>query len=1215
TGEPVEGVLVSVVGTKVSTHTVVDGMFSFADLKEGAFRFAFSHADYLPDTSEEVSLVRGVAHRMDIELQPAKSIEEETGIVWGSITDSATQDPLAHATVSLLNTNHSALSDSAGSFALAHVPPGTYSLLATKWGYETKVTSGLVIRAKEETQVDIAIVPREVGMLSAGGTVGAVEGVVVDDEGEPFEGAMVLVKETGDWTSADHVGRFRMDSIAGGVYTVIAAAEGFDTVVNQDVDVWNGEVTSLTLQLKKESAADGELSVHPDKAAITGIVVDSEKQSPLAGVAVGVIDSDVKAVTDPSGRYVLEDLAPGRYTLRFLLSGYDDRILEGIEAPQGKATHADAVLRPSGVTEMDRATVRAASVQSTTAALLKERSQAISFTDAIGSQEISRTGASNAADAMKSVTGASVVGGKYVLIRGLPERYTITMLNGSPIPSPDPDRKAVNMDLFPAGMIENIKVNKTFTPDLPGNFAGGVVDIRTRPFPEKFTLNASASGGIDWQTHTANGLHRNRGFLSAEDGSLDWLGFDDGSRELPEIYEDYTKVQIDEYAVWYQTPIQFYQNRLQDPQDGLADTINALDKMAKALDTNMTFHRQAAPVNQSYAFSMGNTFRPGDRPLGILAGVSYSNGYGLSEDNAYRDYQFVKDAPTPQIDNDFKRTKSENTVLWGGVATAAFKITDEQVVKLDYIRTQNAIDGVEYVTGAYTYYYSRDDDAPYETRVIYYIQRAVNHLQPSGKHEIWIGDQPFHLAWRGAYTTNTQSEPDRREVPFFTKPSFPPGTFEYPIPGDFDKPTHQWRELEDRAGSAELSLAIPFYQWSGDSATATVGGSWYGKRRERSQREIHMDWEDFRTSNENRYTYPIDLITRENAGLLEDSTWGMIIVDESDDRAQTQGFLDIISAFGMVQIPLFGPFSTTVGLRYERADMFVATTVAEEKESTIGTLDDHDFLPSASVNYALKENMNLRAAYGRTLVRPSMREKSPYQEKAFAGGPSYLGNEELKRSKIDNADLRWEWFMKPGELLAASGFFKAIHDPIELRFWGNDVRTPVNTPSDALIAGAEFEARKQMDFVPALRYFQVAGNLTLAWSRVKLDSTMQKYDIFEDAGEDTRPFQNQSPYVVNIFLTFDHPDAGTNFNVTYNVFGTRLAELTDQDKKDFWQKPEHSLSVTAGQKLGSRLKLSVKAKNLIGADERYFFKYKAKEYTVRETKKGPSFSLGLSYGF
>jgi|GEM_PF-137560 len=1222
TQTPIAGAEVKIQGSSAAEKSAEDGLFTFIRIPAGTYTLYAEHPDYLSDSTKAVAMSDKSFKRVYFVLKRRLPAEDSTGTISGIVFDRAAGRPIAGASISLFDTDVAASADEAGQFELPRISAGMYTLMASKWGYEPQ-TAVVEVRARETTRRDFNLAARAAGIDGRNLTPGTIEGSITDESKNAIEGATVKIVESGIIMTTDMTGVFRFDSLPSGLYTLAAAFDGFAPSVSSEIYLGPAEAARIDFTLKKLSVATADTSATPAAASsIAGMVVDAQKQATLAGAVVEIVNTPMTAVTNPSGRYEFGGIKPGIYTLRFTHDGFKQKTAENIEVKAGMATTVDAALTPSDITEMDRATVRAAAVHTTGASLLKERKEQISFTDAIGAQEISRTGAGNAADAMKSVTGATVVGGKYVLIRGLPERYSITMLNGSPIPSPDPDRQAVNMDLFPSAVIENITVYKTFTPDLPANWAGGIVDIRTKPFPEEFTVGVSAGGGADWQTHFgAGGLRRNRDYMTYPGGSLDWLGMDDGRRAMPAIFYEATKVEIDEnYFPWYEKNLRD-SLRFARPNSKARDTIMFIDRMAEELDTTMTFTTRTALPNQSYAVSVGNTVSPADRPLGFFAALGYSNASSLSDGNIKRDYQFSIWQDTavnePTIENDFTRSQAKNTVLWGALATTSFRLMPEHLLRFDYMHTQNAIDNVEFITGYYSYY---DDKGTYTTRILHYTQRSLDHFQVSGTHRLQLGGVPLHASWRGSYTAGVQMEPDRREFPYFIKETFP-GEYEYPFVANLGEPSHQWRRLDERGRAAAVNLSVPFYQWSGDSATCMAGGSWYTNERHRTQREFRYRLSDYRATGIRRTMNPETFMSRQYMGILADSTKGIFILDESNDDAQTEGYLDIAAAYAMVQLPILGPLSLTSGLRYEFCDMFVATTVAERRLGTIGTLHDHDFLPSVSVAAAIRDNMSVRGAYARTLIRPSFREKSAYQEQEFSGGPSFLGNAALRRYFTDNADLRWEWFIKPGELLSAGCFYKRIHTPIELTFLENDVRKPVNTKSDADILGAEFEFRKQLDMVRVLKFFQAGGNLTLAWSRVKLDSAlgadaeMAKNNFYFPDEPNHRPFQGQSPYVINVFLTFDQQDWGTNINVTYNVFGERLGELTGQELPWLWQKPEHSLTVTASKKFGRQIKVSAKGVNLLGADERFVMHYNGKEYTVKEVKKSMGLSAAISYDF
>ncbi len=1235
-GAPIKGASVTLGDGRAQETTGSDGTFSFPELAEGTYRLSIAREDYRGDTLGDLAVADGRAVVVAAVLRPSRGIDEVTGVVTGTVRSAADSAAVAGATVSLLNTDYTALTDSSGVFELRAIPPGTYSLLTTKWGFEAQVLSGVEIRAGAATRRDVVLSARAAGAFSADGGVGGITGIVSDEGGEAVGNALVFLRDKGQSVHSDYRGRFSFDSLASGVYSVAAAADGYDTSSTRDVDVWSGEMTTVNLTLRErvEISADS-LVPGPDRGLFTGLVVDAEKGQPVAGAEVVVHgERGLKSVTDLNGRYVIRGMMPGTYTLEVSHAEYTTQVTSGVKAQAGRKTITDFVLSTSDVSQMARMSIRAVAIKNTGAALLKERQRAISFTDAVGAQEMSQAGASNAADAMKSVTGATVVGGKYVLIRGLPERYTVTTLNGSPLPSPDPTRKAVNMDLFPAGMIENITTSKTFTPDLPGNFAGGVVDIRTKPFPERLSLSVSLSQAANNQSTFDNR------FLTYDGGSLDWLGFDDGTRARPEVIVELGDDGIEDLSRianmnWESSGsyADYLIDRLGDEGDKLRDSVELLNEAVTSLDTCYEYTATTALPNTGLSFSLGNTLDIFNHPFGFRVGLTYSNKYSLSLDDVLRKYDNFSnwvDTGSHEVEpyDDYRVTRSSNAVSWGTLATGAYRLSDDHEVQINYMYSQNAKDEVTLVRGLFGYYNDADDNTSYNFHRLHFTERSLSYIQPNGRHRVWVGGLPLELVWHGSYTYSDQEEPDMRDYYDFSGPSG------YTMQTNLGDASHRWRDLVERAGTAELRLALPFYQWSGDSATAIAGGSWFGKKRMVDEYTYQYDlmayWQRLTNSSD---IQPVETISAEHLGIIPSDTTrtgfaqGMFIQDMSSPLAQWEGTMHVLAAYGLVQLPLFRTVSSTIGLRYERADMLGGPITKDYGADTSNSvLDDHDLLPSVSLCWSMRENMSVRAAYGRTLVRPSMRELAPYKTESFSGGETFKGNAELQRSLIDNVDLRWEWFPKPGELLAVSAYYKVIHNPIELTFFpgANDIRYPENTSDDATILGAELEVRKQLDMWRWSRFFRVSGNLTLAYSRVELDSAMERNAEYFPWEGNTRPFQGQSPIVVNTFLTYDHPDIGVNASLYYNVFGERLAELTEARMPWIWQRPQHLLNFTASKTIGKHVTVKWKMANILNSSKKYVHYYPEGKYQdvvednallVREEKSGRSYSLGVKVVF
>ena len=333
--------------------------------------------------------------------------------------------------------------------------------------------------------------------------------------------------------------------------------------------------------------------------SIAGKVVDAETGESLPGVNV-VIEGTLRgAATDMEGAYRIYGLEPGTYNIIATYIGYGTKKIAGIEVEAGQVQQLDFTLSMT-VLEGQEVVITAKAARNTEASLLKDRQKAVAVSDAISAEAISQSGAENAADAMKQVTGASVVDGKYVYVRGLGDRYTSTQLNGAELPSTNPYKRAGSIDLIPANLIDNIVTIKSFTPDKPGNFSGGMVDIRTKDFPEKLNLKFSVSSSFNSQTTL-----KSDGPISYAGGSKDWLGIDDGSRKLPDFIGKSAPPTIPSTL---------------DPA-----ALNELAAYSRAFSPAMTPGSTKPPLNQNYSLSIGNQFNVLNKPFGYIASLTYSN--------------------------------------------------------------------------------------------------------------------------------------------------------------------------------------------------------------------------------------------------------------------------------------------------------------------------------------------------------------------------------------------------------------------------------------------------------------------------------------------------------------------------------------------------------------------------------------------------------------
>mgnify|MGYP000899012456 FL=1 len=353
---------------------------------------------------------------------------------------------------------------------------------------------------------------------------------------------------------------------------------------------------------------------------IIGSVNDAESGEALIGFSVYLEGTTMGARTDMDGRYVIKNVTPGNYSLVVSGIGFKQYKLTAVAVAAGSEQTFDFALERQTV-ETDSIVVVGKLHRNTGATMLKHRQKADFVGDAVSAEEISRSGAGDAASAMEKVVGATVVGGKYVYVRGLGDRYANTQLNGSPLPSSDPDKQAVQMDLIPSGLLDNIVVQKTFTPDKPGNFSGGSVNMTTKDLPDGRTLSFSTS------TSYNSLVTFNDNLPTATGGSKDWLGYDDGTRALPEYLSD-TGLAIPNV-----NRIRQLLNKTAYP-DSVAEgkrLATIYNDAAEALSTEMSPKTREVPLNQSYAFNYGDRFRLFDKPLGVQGSLTYSRNFSMYE--------------------------------------------------------------------------------------------------------------------------------------------------------------------------------------------------------------------------------------------------------------------------------------------------------------------------------------------------------------------------------------------------------------------------------------------------------------------------------------------------------------------------------------------------------------------------------------------------------
>lgn len=948
-----------------------------------------------------------------------------------------------------------------------------------------------------------------------------------------------------------------------------------------------GTVAALFLLL-------GSSPVRAQTGSITGTIVDAESGESLIGANIIIKGTAIGATTDLDGHFTIKRVKPGSYDVVVSYIGFHPITVLNVEVRAGAEAIIHLILRPEAV-GMGEVLVEATAIRNSEGVLLRDRQKAAAVSDAISAELISQTGGGNAAHAMSKVTGASVVGGKYVYVRGLGGRYSNAQLNSASLPSADPDKNAAQLDLFPANLLDNIVATKTFTPDRPGNFSGGSININTKAFPESLTFRVSNSVAYNSEVTLSEN------FMTGPVGDSDWLGFDGSSRGIPELLRD-ESVVIPRVS--------------QARRD--AELAQQIDTYSNVFNGVMAPSAGQAGLDQSYSISFGNQFSLFGRPLGVAAGATYSREFGGYDDGRTAQFEATDpNADSLNVNFDFTDLRGEQQTSWGLLNNLTYRFDPHHTIGVNVLRTQDGEQLGRYQVGIYPK--NTRPPVQFETYVLQYTERQVGSYQLRGNHFFRpLGE--LRADWNVALSNSAQDEPDLRFffdqfVDVDLNQDGLADTTVYDInlgSSNATPPTRVFRSMEEDNLEANLNLVLPVNIGLSSAVQFKFGGSILRKDRSFRERKFNyrdnsIDFSDFGGNIE-------AFFSPENLGIVDESngryTFGNTIEEGTRAANNYDGTQDVSAIYAMVDAIPVRRLRVIAGARFESTDMEI---VSRDSTKAPGEISEQDLLPSLSLVYEAAENMNLRASGTRTLARPTFREIAPFTSFSFAGGPELSGNPELERTLITNLDLRWEWFVNPGEVLAASGFYKYFRDPIEQVFVSNNNQVSfVNVPS-ATVYGVEFEARKQLGWIHRrLERLTAFGNVALIASGVDVPSREKVLAEGYDK-EDTRPFQGQSPYVLNLGLAYENLESGTSASVAFNRFGERLSSVTLGGAPNIFEQPRNDLYLSVGQSFFRMLEVRLSIDNVLNSDFTELQRYKGGEFVTHAYDYGRTVKMSVSY--
>lgn len=888
--------------------------------------------------------------------------------------------------------------------------------------------------------------------------------------------------------------------------------------------------------------------------------VTGEDARPLVNARVSILALGRAVLTDADGRYILTGVPAGTHTIVVEYVGYETKTLAGVVV-SGDLVALDVSLEPQAI-EVDAITVIASRDAGSDVALLGDRLRAAAVVDAIGAAQIARSPDGDAAAALRRVPGVTVVDGKYVYVRGLGDRYGATTLNGAPLPSPEPDRKVVPLDLVPASFLESVVAAKTYSPDQPGDHAGGLVEIRTRDFAGARTFEVSASLGFDTEATFADGLGH-------PGGRFGFLGIGTGARTLPA-------------ALPGDVPLQ----SLARPE---------LERVGEAFSGawGPTPHR--LPPDHGFGLAFGRDFGIGGRRLAVLGTIGQSTHYTHREGQIERALS-ASGGAEPVVD--FVGNASTRSVSLGGLLHLGLELSRGGRLSLDAIVNRTAEDEARVLEG-----FNLDTNADQRNLRLRYLAQSLVGSQLSGEHRLG-GAGGAELRWRAAYSVAERYEPDTREMLYRRVAD---GRFLWENFIQSGSIFHQDMDETGVAGGVDLRIPVPV---AARAMSLSLGAA--ADLRNRTAHTRRLRFVPVGNVPESVRALPPDrLLTPETIGPdgfeLRDATFRT----DNFDAAYR-----VIAAYAMVDAEPVPRLRVQAGARIEGAEQTVTPRDLFDLglEPVAGArLETTDVLPALNLTLTLAERMNLRAGVSRTLARPQLRELAPFSYADYAGGHLVLGNTLLERSRITNLDLRWEWAPRADAIVSVSAFLKRFDDPIEaLVLPSTELKKTWVNASSAANRGVEIEFRSSLAPI-GIDALTVNANLTLVRSSVRTGGLVRYFDAGQPQTttlpERERALQGQSPYVVNLGVSYLHPSLGASATLLYNRFGRRIDAVGSALLPDVFEEARGQLDFVMDQPIGRGVSVKFAANRLLGNVVRFT----QGGDVVRRYDAGRTFSLSASW--
>lgn len=920
------------------------------------------------------------------------------------------------------------------------------------------------------------------------------------------------------------------------------------------------------------AGSDAAVATQRDQGegTVTVQVISAETQKPVKDAQVFLSGSKQKLRTDELGR-VTATVPTGSYSVSLLHSAYSSQTQDDVKIENNQNTGLSFKLTPAGV-ELAEYVVLEPHLAGTIASVIEEQRTSTSVATVMGAEQFSRNGDGDVASALRRASGLTLVGGQYIFIRGLGERFSTTLVNGAAVPSPDPTRRVVPLDLFPTSILESVMVQKTYSPDRPAEFAGGTLEMRTRGIPDAFFFNFNMQAGINDRATFLDGL-------TYKGGGIDFLSYDDGARAKPDSLEDATKD-----GQKLQTATAFNPHGVSAVQ---------LEKIGEDLSKVWDVTAKKRAPDTGLQASMGDSFTLGDFRVGYIGASAWKQEY-KTQNEVNREFANTKSGDLRKIqDFDMQRSLREVSLTGYFATEAQYKDTHRLFTKTMFLR--QSTDEARISQG-----FTDAETSPIRRTRLRFFSNQLLMNQVGGEHRFdWLRD--LSVNWLYTNSTANRDEPNTRDYRYDSDSTG--NNYALSLRSDSNQVLFQDLVDKDQSWRVDTKLPVPV-----------------SPRHKLVLSSGFIDQSKTRKSGIQRFSYFPAGPDATNPAILAQSSLEQILqpdhigkngfqlkeVTRASDRYSASQ--NLFSYYGKMDLTLYDKLNITGGLRWENNKQSVETVVPGGSTPSTANLNRIDMLPSVTATLFLTDRQQLRAGFSQTLSRPDFRELSSAPFTDMNTNMETVGNPKLKQTSITNLDARWEYYLSPTENILAGFFWKDLTNPIELISQpGTSGLNTYQNAAKANVYGFEAEVLKGLGFVHShLQNFYVGGNYTWSASNVEFDAK-----TLTAQSTNNRPLQGHSAQILNFQIGYDNPAWKTQATLLYNIASQRIVAAGSLGIPDKYEHPFNQLDFVFSQNLYKGLSMQFNAQNLMDDDVRVT----QGDEISRQFRRGRIFNLSVRLAY